>query len=75
MNRNYRQQEDGGGGKSPAHVQKFLAGLNFPATKKAVIDHARKNRADNNVIQMLEKIPDQEYQNPAEVSQALSGEM
>jgi hypothetical protein len=57
----------GMGGGSPSHVAHYLKGLGFPAKKKDLISQARKNDADQNVIQELDRMPDQEYGNMADV--------
>ena len=56
---------------NPIQVQKFLKGLNYPATKEQVVEHAREQGADENVVSVLEKMPDEQYQTPADVSQAI----
>ncbi|RXE56436.1 hypothetical protein ABH15_10165 [Methanoculleus taiwanensis] len=30
---------------SPAYVQKFLSGMDYPASKQEIIDHAKKNNS------------------------------
>ncbi|WP_027366984.1 DUF2795 domain-containing protein [Desulfocurvibacter africanus] len=57
----------GVGGHSPANVAKFLSGINFPAKKKDLVAHAKKNKADKGVIDELQNFPDQEYNSMADV--------
>ncbi|MCL4419519.1 DUF2795 domain-containing protein [Patescibacteria group bacterium] len=54
-----------------AQVQKFLSGVNYPASKQDLINKAREEGADENVIQTLEKLPDQMFDTLADVSQAI----
>lgn len=56
---------------NPIQLQKHLKGMNYPASKKALIEHAKKHGADENVNSVLEQIPDEEYETPAEVSKAV----
>ena len=56
---------------NPVQVQKYLADMEYPADKNAIIEKAREEGADENVMQTLEKIPEQEFQTPADVSQAI----
>jgi predicted outer membrane protein len=55
---------------NPIQVQKFLKGVDYPASKATLIEKARSMGADENVCASLEQLPDENYQTPAEVSQA-----
>ncbi len=56
---------------NPIEIQKDLKGVDYPATKKDLLEHAKKNGADKNVQQLLEQIPDQEYAKPTDVNKAI----
>jgi hypothetical protein len=56
---------------NPVQIQKFLDGIDYPANKQSLIDTARKNGADDKVMSMLNKLPDQDFNSPADVSRAL----
>ncbi len=56
---------------NPVQVQKFLGGLDYPASKQDIVKKAEQEGADENVRSTLEQIPDQEYETPADVSQAI----
>jgi hypothetical protein len=58
---------------SPVQVQKFLKGIDYPAKKQDLIEHAKKNNASNEVLEDLNKIPDKEYTNAADVSREFTG--
>ncbi|GAA5514100.1 hypothetical protein Dcar01_02852 [Deinococcus carri] len=58
---------------NPIQLQKHLKGVNYPASKQDLVDAAGKNGADDDVRAALDALPDEEYQTPAEVSQALGG--
>lgn len=56
---------------NPIQLQKFLKGMNYPASKQDVIDYAKQQGADDNVCSTLGKMPDQEFETPADVSKAI----
>ena len=53
-------------------VQKFLGGTSYPATREQLVEHARGNEADGDVLDALRSIPDREYDGPNEVSKAVT---
>lgn len=53
---------------NPIQVQKFLGGLDYPIGKEDILQKAKSEGADDNVMQALEQIPDQEYASPIAVS-------
>jgi predicted outer membrane protein len=55
---------------NPIQVQKFLKGVDYPASKAALLEKAKSMGADDNVCASLEQLPDEEFQTPADVSQA-----
>lgn len=56
---------------NPIQLQKHLKGIDYPASKETLIDRAKTEGADENVLSTLEQLPDQEYETPAEVSKAV----
>jgi hypothetical protein len=56
---------------NPVQIQKFLKGVDYPANKAALLENAKNLGADENVCASLEKLPEEDFQTPAEVSQAL----
>ena len=59
------------GGRSPANITKHLKGIDFPAKQPDLVEHARKQKAEREVIAVLEKMPDREYGNMADVMKAM----
>lgn len=57
---------------NPVQLQKFLKGVDYPATKEVLIENAKKMGADDNICSSLEQLPDEEFEAPIDVSQALS---
>ena len=57
---------------NPIQVQKFLGGMDYPVDKKTILSTAKDKGADDNVLQALERIPEQEYDAPTAISKAIS---
>lgn len=57
----------GVGGQSPANIAHSLKGIDFPAKKQDLVEHARKNKAEDAVLQVLKQMPEQEYHTMADV--------
>ncbi|MCK9298746.1 MAG: DUF2795 domain-containing protein [Methanoculleus sp.] len=58
---------------NPATVEKYLAGVDYPANRQDLIDRARMNNADRDVMDTLDGLPDQTYHSPIDVSKAMAG--
>jgi predicted outer membrane protein len=58
---------------NPIQIQKYLKGVDYPASKEQLIENARKLGADDNICASLEQLPDDEFQTPADVSEAFKG--
>ncbi len=58
---------------NPAMVEKYLAGVDYPANRQDLIDRARMNNADRDVMDTLDNLPDQTYHSPIDVSKAMAG--
>ena len=56
----------------PIEVQKYLSGMDYPAKKGEIVEHAKGQGAPQEVIHSLEELPEQEYDGPNRVSQAVS---
>lgn len=57
---------------NPIQLQKHLKGMNYPASKDDLLNHVKQGNADENVRSVIERIADKTYENPAEVSSAVS---
>jgi hypothetical protein len=55
------------GGHSPANVSHHLRGIGFPARKQDLMRQARDNGADRAVMEVIEAMPDADYQDMADV--------
>ena len=56
---------------NPIQMQKYLKGMNYPASKEELVKHAAQQGADENVRSVLEQLPDQQYETSADVSKAV----
>jgi hypothetical protein len=57
----------GMGGKSPSNVTHHLKGIDFPASRDDLVKHARRQGAERDVLDTLEKLPDEQYRSMADV--------
>ncbi|WP_405146199.1 DUF2795 domain-containing protein [Sphaerisporangium sp. NBC_01403] len=55
------------------HVQKFLSGVDYPATKDQLLEHGKRQGADKQAMEALKRLPEKEYDGPNAVSKALAG--
>jgi predicted outer membrane protein len=58
---------------NPIQIQKYLKGVDYPATREQLIENAKNLGADDSICASLEQLPDEEFQTPADVSQAFKG--
>lgn len=58
---------------NPIQIQKYLKGVDYPASKQDLIRNAKENGADESVCASLEQLPDEDFQTPADVSEAFKG--
>jgi Protein of unknown function (DUF2795) len=56
---------------SPIDVQKALSGMDYPAGKEQILEHARSHGAGKDVLDALEGIDEREYEGPSGVSSAV----
>src|SRR2546423_12956610 len=56
---------------NPIQVQKFLGGIDYPASKDQVVQTARQKGADQAVLHTLERLPAGRFHSPNDVSEAV----
>ena len=56
---------------NPVEVQRHLAGLDYPVTKDEVIAHAERNEAPQDVIEALQALAEEQFDDPSEIQEAL----
>ncbi|NUS38589.1 MAG: DUF2795 domain-containing protein [Lysobacter sp.] len=58
------------GGNSPANVQHYLKGIEYPTHKQALIDCARRNDAPSEVMDTIKRLDRDEFGGPQDVMKA-----
>lgn len=56
---------------SPAQVEKYIKGIKFPASKQELLQQAESNNANDDVLDILENVPDKKFNSPIEISIAI----
>lgn len=56
---------------NPIQVQKYLKGIDYPCSKNDLLKSAEHEGADKHIIDTLRAIPDQDYNSPNDVSEAI----
>ena len=56
---------------NPIQLQKFLGGVDYPAKKQKLLDHAKRSGADDMVIKTLRSLPRNDFNSPNDVSEAI----
>lgn len=56
---------------STAKVAEALKGLDFPTDKRQCVDYAMKHRAPENVVDVLQRMPDDRYDSMSDVWHAI----
>lgn len=51
----------GVGGESPSNVEKYLKGVEYPATKQDLLEQARGNDVPREIIDILERIDMEQF--------------
>jgi len=59
---------------SSADVEHAIKGIHFPATKNDLVDQAKDNKADNQVVKAIKDLPKKSFKSPIEVSKAFGRE-
>ena len=57
---------------NPVQLQKYLSGIDYPASKTDLVNTARREGADQNAIAVLERLPEKRFNGPNDISQAVS---
>ena len=53
-------------------VQKHLSGMDYPATRDQLVEHAKKSGAPEGIIQSLRRLPEREFEGPNAVSKEMT---
>jgi hypothetical protein len=58
-------------GVSTIDLQNYLKGVSYPSRKDGLIHKAQENQAPRDVLDLLENLPDWEFQSIADISRAM----
>lgn len=53
---------------SPAEIQQYLSGVDYPVPKAQLLQQADEQGAPRDVKSVLQELPDKEYQSPTDVT-------
>ena len=67
----YTDRSGKSGHISPAIVEKYLAGIHYPAEKKNLVEKARDNDARSDVVNLLNKLPNKTYKSPIDITKEI----
>ncbi len=56
---------------NPIQLQKFLSGVDYPARKSDLVNVAQREGADENALNTLKALPEETFNSPNDVSQAV----
>ena len=60
----------GMGSDSPVQLQSYLKGIDYPTDKETLVKTARRNKAPENVLQVINELPEDEFASPVDVMKA-----
>ena len=70
-----KKSSEGGRGNpekaSPAAVEGYLKGINFPANKAGLVKHAKDNQAPDDVLHVLNRFEEKEYRTVIDISKEI----
>jgi hypothetical protein len=58
---------------NPIQLQKYLKGVGYPASKKDLVERAKRQGAGEDLVRALNAVSRERFATPAEVSKAVSG--
>ncbi len=57
-------------GGMTVEIEKALKGMNYPASKDDLVQKAKQNNASQDVIQTIQKLPQDRFNSPTDVQKA-----
>jgi hypothetical protein len=52
-------------------VEKYLAGMHYPAGKNKLVDNAQNNDAPEDVMNLINKLPSKTYNSPIDITKEI----
>ncbi|HAR63323.1 MAG: DUF2795 domain-containing protein [Candidatus Margulisiibacteriota bacterium] len=56
---------------SPAAIEKYLKGIDFPASRDSMVQFAQNHGATSDILDILRRIPDKTYTSPIDVAKGI----
>ena len=56
---------------SASIMENMLRNMQFPMTKRQIVEHTRRQNVSNNIIEVIEMIPDEEYESADSLMRAI----
>ncbi len=56
---------------NPIQAQKYLKGMDYPASKDDIVKKAKQEGADDELQDTLQRLPEETYETPTDVSKAI----
>lgn len=53
---------------SPVAIESYLKGVHYPTNKNELVKCAKQNHAPNDVMHVIEKMPEKKYASPIDIS-------
>ncbi|HLN90062.1 MAG TPA: DUF2795 domain-containing protein [Candidatus Binatia bacterium] len=69
--RQYSDRSGKFGHVSPAIVEKYLAGMRYPAEKKKLCINAQNKKAPKDVMDLINKLPEKTYTSPIDITKEI----
>lgn len=69
--RQYTDRSGKSGRVSPAIVEKYLAGMHYPAEKQNLVNNAENNEAPEDVMNVINKLPEKTYNSPIDITKEI----
>ncbi|MGF6504397.1 DUF2795 domain-containing protein [Paraburkholderia sp. 32] len=60
------------GQPNPADVEKALSGVDYPTTREKLAAQARKNHANTDIVDLVDRLPDHNFDSPAAVAKQIA---
>jgi len=52
-------------------VEKYLGGMHYPAPKQNLVNNAKEKGAPNDVMNLINKLPDKTYNSPIDITKEI----
>jgi hypothetical protein len=60
------------GQPNPIDIQKALSGVQYPTTREKLVEQTRRNHANTDIVDIVSRLPDRDYDSPAAVAKEIA---